>query len=130
MSGGWGNFVLDKGMDAGGAINKFRAVKISAEETVVQVSASTDVAIGIEQFGVTTTEITKGVGASVRWIGVSEWEAGAAVPLYSEVMCDTSGRCIVSTGTGNRVKGLVVANAAGQAGDRCTVLLYQGGRVL
>ncbi|HEY7418033.1 MAG TPA: DUF2190 family protein [Ktedonobacteraceae bacterium] len=127
----WGNFVLDKGMDAGGAISKCRAVKLSAQETVVQVTASTDIALGIEQFGVSAADIARGKGSSVRWIGVSEWEAGAAVGIGVEVMCDTSGRCIPATGTGNRVKGVCVSDAAVNAGDRCTVLLYiGGGRIL
>ena len=74
-----GNFVLDKGYRAGGAITKFRAVKFSAAETVVAVAAITDRIAGFAQYSVTAPEITKGKGASVRVSGQTEAEAASAV---------------------------------------------------
>ena len=55
-----GNFVLDKGYAASAALIKYRAVKMTAEETVSPVTTKTDVVIGVPQFDVATLEITKG----------------------------------------------------------------------
>jgi hypothetical protein len=122
MAAGGGNFILDKGYDAGGVIRKYRAVKFSADETVVELTASTDVCIGIEQFGVTVTEQAKGKGASVRTAGRSVMEAGAAIATVgTPVMADTQGRAVVATST-NRVIG-VTEDTAGVAGDQISVML-------
>jgi hypothetical protein len=122
MAAGGGNFVLDKGYDAGGVIRKYRAVKFSADETVVEVTASTDVCVGIEQFGVTAPEQAKGKGSSVRTAGRSLMEAGAAIAAPGTlVMADTQGRAITATAT-NRVIG-VSEDAAGAAGDQVSVML-------
>ena len=121
MAAGGGNFILDKGYDAGGVIRKYRAVKFSADETVVEITASTDICIGVEQFGVTAPEQAKGKGASVRTAGRSLMEAGAAIALGVAVMADTQGRAITATAT-NRVIG-VTEDAAGAAGDQVSVML-------
>jgi hypothetical protein len=123
----WGNFVLDKGFDAAAALTIYRAVKMSAEETVTPVTAITDVPIGVAQFGVTSGEILKGKGASVRVLGVTEWEASAALTVGTHflVTITTDGRCKPAA-TGERVVGVLVKGASG-AGARASVLLHPGG---
>lgn len=128
MAAGGGNFVLDKGYDAGGVIRKYRGVKFSAAETVVEIAASTDKVIGVEQFGVTTTEQAKGKGASVRTMGRSVMEAGAAITVGAEVMCDTQGRAIPATATNQAIG--VSETAAGAAGDQVSVALRLPSTVL
>ena len=117
----YGNFVLDKGYNASAAITKFRAVKMTAEETVGPVTAITDQPIGIEQFGVTAGEITKGKGASVRTDGISEMEASAAVAVGALVAIAADGRGKTAA-TGERIVG-VCLEAAGGAGERMSVRL-------
>jgi hypothetical protein len=116
-----GNFVLDKGYDAAAAITKFRAVKFSAEETVTPVTAITDVVAGVEQFGVSTTEITKGKGASIRVEGATEMEASGVCTVGSLAAIAADGRCQNAT-TGARVIGYFRSGASG-AGNRASVML-------
>lgn len=122
------NFVLDKGYDAGAAITKYRAVKFSAAETVVPVAASTDPVAGIAQYDVTSGEIAKGKGASVRVMGASEMEASAAIAVGALVSCDTSGRAKTAAALGERVIGICV-EAAANAGDRIRVQLALPGYI-
>ena len=123
-----GNFLLDKGYDAGGAITKFRAVKFSAEETVVQVTAVGDNVIGIEQFGVTVAETGRGKGASVRRMGASEMEASAAIAPGDLVGITADGRAVANPGAGTRVIGVCDEGAAA-AGERIRVTLNLPGRL-
>ena len=116
-----GNFILDKGYDAAAAITKFRAVKFSAEETVTPVTAVADVVAGIEQFGVSSTEITKGKGASIRVMGASEVEAGGLCTVGALASIMNDGR-VHNAVTGERVIGQFRQGAA-SAGNRCSVIL-------
>jgi hypothetical protein len=120
-----GNFVLDKGYRAAAALTKFRAVKFSAAETVTPVTAITDQIAGIVQFGVTSGELAKGKGASVRTMGISEAEASAAIPVGSSVSIAADGRVKVAA-TGERVVGRCVGHAAGVAGDRISLFVQTG----
>jgi 3D (Asp-Asp-Asp) domain-containing protein len=121
-----GNFVLDKGYRAAGAITKFRAVKFSAPETVTPVTAITDQIAGVAQFSVSAAELARGKGTLVRTMGQTEMEAAGAIPLNSAVSINTSGQAIVAA-TGGRVIGVCVGAAAVNAGDRCTVRLAVSG---
>jgi len=121
-----GNFVLDKGYRAAGALTKFRAVKFSAAETVTPCTAITDQIAGIVQFGVTAGELAKGKGALVRTMGQSEMEAAAAITVGAAVCINASGQATVAT-TGARVVGTCVGHPAATAGDRITVRLAVGG---
>lgn len=118
-----GNFVLDKGYRAAGALTKFRAVKFSAAETVTPVTAITDTIAGVAQFGVSTTELARGKGALVRVQGQTEMEASAAVAVGAIVSAGTDGRAKTAA-TGERVIGICVGHPATNAGDRCTVRLH------
>jgi hypothetical protein len=121
-----GNFVLDKGYRAAGALTKFRAVKFSAPETVTPVTAITDQIAGVVQFGVTAPELAKGKGALVRVMGHTEMEASAAIAIGAAVSAGTDGRAKTAA-TGERVIGLCVGHPASIAGDRCTVRLGVAG---
>ena len=99
-----GNFVLDKGYRAAGALGKFRAVKFTAAETVGPVTGITDQIAGFAQFGVTAPELARGKGASVRTAGHSEAEASAAIALGAQVGLVADGR-VKTAATGDRVVG-------------------------
>lgn len=118
----WGNFVLDKGMNAAAAITKFRAVKLTAEETVGPVAALGDMVIGVAQFGVSTAEILKGKGCSFRCMGVTEMEADGVIAVGAPVGITTDGRASATIGVGTRRIGVCV-KASGGVGQRCSVLL-------
>lgn len=115
-----GNFILDKGYDAAGLIRKNRAVKLTAEETVAECTATSDVVLGVSQFGATVAEIAKGKGASVRRDGRTEWECGAAVAIGVYVMSDAQGRAIPAT-AGLPVAGMCDGDASTAAGEYISV---------
>lgn len=117
----YGNFVLDKGYDAAAALTKFRAVKMSAEETVTPITAITDQPIGVEQFGVSALEITKGKGASVRLAGITEMECSAAIAVGASVSIAADGRAKTAA-TGERVIGQCLKGTA-NPGERAAVAL-------
>jgi hypothetical protein len=118
----WGNFVLDKGMNASAAITKLRAVKLTGEEVVGPVTALGDMVIGVAQYGVTAGEITKGKGCSFRSIGVTEMEADGVIAVGAPVGITNDGRASATIAAGTRRIGVCVEASAG-AGQRCTVLL-------
>ena len=126
-----GNFVLDKGYDAAAALTKFRFVKIAHASGVAQatpVTAITDHPMGVVQFGVTAGEITKGKGASVRLLGISEVEAAGAIAVGDMVQLENDGRVsTVVAASGKRIVGHCTDKGAGAAGDRASVLIIHGG---
>jgi hypothetical protein len=116
----YGNFIRDKGYDADAAITLYRAVKPgTSAESVTPCNTLGESGIGISQFGVSSTELTKGKGASVREDGTSEWEVGAAnagvIARGVDVTVDAAGCCQVAA-TGHRVwgKSRQASTAAGQ----------------
>lgn len=112
----YGNFLLDKGYDADAAITKFRAVKAgAAAESVTAVTVAGEGGIGISQFDVTATDLTRGKGASVREQGISEWEAGAAIAREDPVTVDALGRCVTAVAPVAGTPGPVVWGKARQA---------------
>ena len=113
----YGNFVLDKGYNAAGALSKYRCVKYTAAETVGPTTAITERIAGVTQFSVSAAEILKGKGASVRKSGISEVEAGAAVAVGAACGLLADGR-VRTAATGDRVVGTCVGHAAGAAGER------------
>jgi len=124
----WGNFVLDVGFDASVALTKFRAVKLTAAQTVAPVAAITDVIIGFEQFGVQTSELTRGKGASVRVMGVTEAEASAAIAVGQLCTLETTGQVSPLVGaSGKRIVGQCVGHPATNAGDRISLLVNVAG---
>jgi D-arabinose 1-dehydrogenase-like Zn-dependent alcohol dehydrogenase len=121
-----GNFVLDKGYNAGGEIAKFHAVKYDPAhpETVVPVSSSDDNIAGFAQFGVLTAEIAKGKGASVRVMGITEAVAAGAIDLGDQVQLESDGRVSAAVAaSGKRVVGKCVGSASANAGDQISLLI-------
>lgn len=118
----YGNFLLDKGYDSEAAVVKFRAVKAgTGVEAAIQVSSAGEDGLGVAQFDVTTAEVAKGKGVSVREQGITEWEAGAAVTRGAAVTVDSSGRCVPAVST-NVIWG-TARQAASGSGKRIAVTL-------
>lgn len=124
------NFILDKGFDAGGAITRKRGVKFSADQTVIQVTASTDACAGVAQESVSAGEQARGKGVPVAMEGITVMEAGAAITIGTDVMCDTSGRAIPAVTAGNRVIGRCVGSPSTASGQDTMIQLSLPGRVL
>lgn len=122
-----GNFVLDKGYDAAAALTKYRAVKFSAEETVTPVTGKADVVAGVAQFGVTTAEIAKGKGASIRVMGASEMEVNGTATVGALAGLNADGT-VHDAASGDRVIGEFRQGAS--TGGRASVQLGLPGYVL
>jgi hypothetical protein len=125
-----GNFVLDKGYDAGAALTKYRAVKFTADEVVGPITAITDVVAGVEQYGVTAGEIAKGKGASVRRApGITIMEASEAIAVGVEVCITADGRAqsLATAAATARVIGVCEHPSSG-VGARCSVALHASQR--
>ena len=123
-----GNFVLDKGYGCVAAITKFRGVKLTGNtEEVGPVTAITDDPIGWAQFAVSLAEVAKGKGPSVRLIGITEAEAAGAIAVGARCQLEADGRVSALVGaSGKRIVGRCVGHAAVNAGDRISMLIYQG----
>ena len=122
----WGNFLLDIGMDvaSGQPLTKFYAVKYSAAEQVTPVTAITDVIAGFSQFGVTTNDLNRGKGASVRVHGVTEAVANGAIAVGSLVTLETTGQVSpYVAASGKRIVGKCVGSPSTNAGDRISLLI-------
>lgn len=126
----WGNFLLDSGFNSASVLTKYRAVKLSAAETVTAVTATTDRPIGFSQFDISAAELAKNKGASVRIWGVTEAEASTAINVGDMCTLEADGRVSVLVGaSGKRIVGQCVGHPAGTAGDRITLLIVLGGGV-
>ena len=124
-----GNFVLDKGfrLQAGTTLTKFRAVKLVSAGVVAPVAAVGDPIIGIAQFSVAAAELLRGKGASVRVDGISELEVAGPVAVGDEVAMAADGRGKgAAPAAGDRIIGEAMTAAAGNPGDRVSVLLTPG----
>jgi hypothetical protein len=122
----YGNYVLDKGYDVSAAITKYRAVKYTGTEEVGPVTAISDVIAGFAQFSVSSAEILKEKGASVRLEGITEAEVGDATDIAVgdavELMAD--GRVKKAVGSsGARLVGVCVGHASSNPGDRIALRL-------
>lgn len=124
MASSGGNFVLDKGYDAAAAIVKYTAVKLSASETVTPVTAEGDVVLGFAQFGVTTAEIAKGKGASVRLFGITQAVVGAGGVTLGTMVCIAGDGTVVAANTGGRAVGICLNTGA--VGDYVSVTFVPG----
>jgi hypothetical protein len=123
-----GNFVLDKGYGCVAAVTKFRAVKFTGNtEEVGPITGIADDPIGWSQVGVTLAEVAKGKGPSVRLIGITEAEASGAIAVGARCQLEADGRVSSIVGaSGKRIVGRCVGHAAVNAGDRISMLIYQG----
>lgn len=120
-----GNFELDKGfrLASGQTATKFRAVKLSAAETVTPVTAVGDVVIGVAQNAVSAAELLKGKGVNVRVQGITEMETAGAVAVGDIIAIDSAGRAKGGApAAGDRIVG-VALTAATNSGDRFTMVI-------
>ena len=118
------NFLQQKNMTAGAAINVYRIVKFSAAETVVLAAAATDSLLGVNA----DTAPALNERCDIALSGIAFVEAGAAVALGAPVTTDTVGRGITAApaaGVNNRIIGFAL-EAAAAAGDVIRVLLQPG----
>lgn len=126
---GYSNFVLSKGYKVAAAtsITKHTFVKFSADDTVTNVAASTDVICGVSMTPFTNGTDNAAKGVNVMLIGIAEVEAAATLVAGNLVMSNTSGKAIVATST-NRVVGLCLKGCS--TGQRTAVLLITPGYLL
>lgn len=117
--------VLELSYQASGAIRIFRCVKLSGDQTVAEVAASTDRTLGVIQGPVASDEVAKGKGYGVTVLGVSFVTAGAAITRGATVMPDSQGRAVTAATAGNIPFGIAL-KAAANAGDYIPVLLIPG----
>ena len=111
------NFVLDKGYDCAAAVTKYRAVKMTAAQTVSPIAAAADLPVGIAQESVSASEITKGKGCPVAEMGISAFEADVACSVGQRLVIGASGNgTLAPQGTasaGTVIVGQCVAAASG-----------------
>ena len=118
------NPLMFKAFTAGGAINPYRIVRLSAADTVVQAAAATEGIFGVNS----DLTIVSGERVEVMTDGIAFVEAGAAVTISALITADASGRGVTAApgaGVNNRVIG-VALDAASAAGDVIRVLLSPG----
>ena len=118
------NPVLIRNYTAGGAITAFRAVRLSAAETVVQVTAATDAAIG---FCMDVAPAT-GERVDVVHIGIAFAEAQGVVSLGDLLAITAIGRVITAApaaGVNARIIGMAL-EASTATGDIIRVLVLPG----
>lgn len=121
-----GNFVLDKGYNAGAPITKFTAVKKSKTdpETVVPVTANDDIVLGWSQFEVTQDEIDRGKGCSVRLLGITEAVAAGAIEDGDVCQLEANGKVVTAVNSsGAREVGVCVGHASTTDGDRISMFV-------
>jgi hypothetical protein len=123
-------FIADVGLLAQSALTIYRAVKGgTVAESCTIVTGATDVMLGVVQQTVVAADATIGKQvADVRIMGVTKWEASAAVSLWAKVALQADGRCATAGAAGTRQDGIALS-AAGAAGDWIDVLLTPAGQV-
>lgn len=117
------NPILTKTFTAGGAIGAYKAVKLSAESTVVVAAAATDLIIGVT--GALATD--SGAQCDVIMMGIAEVEYGGTVTRGASLVADANGDAVVaapSAGVNNNTIGRALA--AGVDGDIGYVLINPG----
>lgn len=110
------NPLLIKTFTAGGAIGAYKAVKFSADNTVVLAAAATDIPIGV------TTGIATASGAQCDVImgGIAEIEYGDTVTRGAHLVSDANGDAVVAapaaTETNNTIGRALIAGVDGDIG--------------
>ena len=102
------NPTLTKAVAAGGAITRYRLLKFSAEDTVVQ---AVDGAAAI--IGVARVAVASGVRLDMDMDGIVEVEFGGVVSAGDPVTADANGKAVVAApaaGVNTYVFGLAVSD--------------------
>ena len=105
---------LNKNYATGGAIAPYRICKFSADDTVVQAAAATDLSIGVSgRIGAASGE-----RIDINRAGLVEVEYGGVVARGSKLTSDADGKAVVAApaqGVNNQIIG--IAEVTGAAGD-------------
>lgn len=124
-------YVMDQPTVAAGAIGQFKAVELTARQTVQQCDATNDLAYGICQEEVSAADAVNGRVIGVRVEGVSRCIAGAAIAVGASVrVTGTVGKlqtCAATTAKQNQVG--IAQTAAAADGDHFDVLLTPGAQI-
>lgn len=105
---------------AGGAIVKGHAVKLSADDTVVECTANTDDAIGIAMNDVSSAQATAGMDVEVALPGGGyKAKLGEGVARGLHLVPHTDGTLVKANAAGDSV--IAVAMATGVTGDMIPV---------
>jgi len=108
------------GADLSAVANQYKAVKLSANKTVILCAAATDVPVGILQ-----NTPGSGQAATVGVRGVTKWQADAAIAAGVQVGTSADGQAdakVAGTDITEYVIGQVVGGA-GAAGEIAEVLI-------
>lgn len=109
-----------KNYKAGGAITKFRIVKLSADDTVVQAAAAADAVLGV----LGEIDAASGDHVDVVMAGIAEVEYGGSVTRGALLTSDADGKAVAAApaaGVNNRIIG--TALESGVSGDIGSVLI-------
>lgn len=115
------NMVLDLPYKAAAAIVKFTGVKLTADDTVTTVAASTDVGIGVCQETVIAADVTLGRVCDIRVMGVTRVIAGGTVTRGTRAMFNATGQAITAATAANVVVGIFLTS--GVVNDQVNMLL-------
>lgn len=111
---------LTKNYATGGAVAAYRIVKFSADDTVVQGAAATDLLVGVHG----RIAAASGERTDVTHTGIAEVEYGGNVTRGAKLTSDDEGKAVAAApaqGVNNQIIG--IAMIAGADGDIGSVLI-------
>ncbi len=119
---------LAKTFLAGASVNPSRLVKFdSADDTVIQGAAASDLLIGASDYNPNGTAAATGERVDVFLDGVVPVTYGGNVTRGQQVMSDSTGRAITAAAAaGTNVRTAGIAMVSGVSGDLGAVLLCPG----
>jgi hypothetical protein len=112
---------LLSGADLSAAASQYKAVKLSAPNTVVLCAAVTDKPIGILQNKPKLNE-----PATVAWQGVSQWQCAAVLTAGTVVATNAAGQAQAAVATQFPIGQVVNPGSSAAAGDLIEVLINTG----
>lgn len=118
------NIGIVKSFVAGGAIGQNTFVEFSADYTVTQANAATDLIVGV---CVQPGGALQGERVDIQLTGIAEVKAGGTITRGTLVTTDSNGKAVApgpSAGVNNRVAGMAMITTAD--GDLFDVLLAPG----
>lgn len=115
---------LIKNYVAGGSIGEYRVVKFSADGTVVQAAAATDLLIGVccQPGGAATDERVDVVRS-----GMADVEYGGTITRGTKLTSDSNGKVVAAApATGSNAHVIGIAEVSGVSGDIVPMMLTPG----
>lgn len=111
--------IVEKKMEAGAAVDQFRAVKMGADdEKVVEATALTDVVVGISQNAAVSGETVR-----IMVIGISRVKIVGAVTRGQRLRATTDGK-FTAAASGN--KSAAIAVKSGASNDVIPAIIIHG----